>query len=702
MTTPHAVSKDSAILSPEPSTPDRARLPALWKAGETPRGSFVPSGRPADMHTTRSPAIREEESEGEDEHSFQGKRTSQSPTSMHSVRSQRERVLNRRLEDAIASGRSKTTWLEEAMKGAVDLLDRSDSSSSDDLSSSAWRKRPGRNRKSAVAIGAADFDPDSESDSDRGSPGKQSQSTRSAPVEPPAPVIQQMGSDEEQAGMKLGVGVDASVVGRCGWASPAERRLSVLSEASSKQARPARGFRWSTVNEGNNGNTSGAMTCSQEKEDPCFSAGSPGLSQSRDNSKSVRKEYTPSTPAPPIPPPLRRERWGKKLGPAIGGLGPSAPPGGRDGGIGTDVSADATRDRKSVSSAALPVSYQSIPSAEPVVLYSSISGADPRVTAAAGNAQATEINQDNGTDAGLGLDYHEIPTDREPWLGEEEAQHADDTPIYYRTDDEDGEARDELGDGSLGPPGMGDDSRPNSARMSVMSNAGPTPGKTARGLGATVERVWNETRVLFGPLGEILDLCMNIYKHRRRHRYTGTNARTHTQGETLDASLISQDHDEAQQSVRALQAQLLDSSRELEDAAAEIDRLVARNTLLEQELDATGAQLHDARAHARSQDSVRVCERERARVCAWVCSCGPRLLRAVNRGTHTLQQLNNITLARRSLHVMALSVLEKEVAEAQRSKKAADSQLGRLASRCMHACMLCARKHTHTRARVHA
>ena len=46
---------------------------------------------------------------------------------------------------------------------------------------------------------------------------------------------------------------------------------------------------------------------------------------------------------------------------------------------------------------------------------------------------------------------------------------------------------------------------------------------------------------------------------------------------------------------------------ELEDAAAEIDRLVARNALLEQELDATGAQLHDARAHARSQDSVRVC-----------------------------------------------------------------------------------------------
>ena len=58
--------------------------------------------------------------------------------------------------------------------------------------------------------------------------------------------------------------------------------------------------------------------------------------------------------------------------------------------------------------------------------------------------------------------------------------------------------------------------------------------------------------------------------------------------------------------MRALQAQLLDSSRELEDAAAEIDRLVARNTLLEQELDATGAQLHDARAHARSQDSVRL------------------------------------------------------------------------------------------------
>ena len=529
MNSPHAVSQDSAILSPEPSTPDRARLPALWKAGETPRGSFVASGRPADMHTatTRSPAIREEESEGEDGHGFQGKRTSQSPTSVHSVRSQRERVLNRRLEDAIASGRSKTTWLEEAMKGAVDLLDRSDSSSSDDLSSSAWRKRPGPNRKSAVAIGAADFGPDSESDSDRGSPGKPSQSTRSAPVEPPVPVIQQMGSDEEQAGMKLGVGVDASVVGRYGWASPAERRLSVLSEASSKQARPARGFRWSTVNEGNNGNTSGAMTCSQEREDPCFSAGSPGLAhlKSMENSKSVRKEYTPSTPAPPIPPPLRRERWGKKLGPATAGLGPSAPPGSGDGGVGTDLSADAKRDGKSVSSAALPVSYQSIPSAEPVVLYSSISGADPRVTAAAGAAQATEVNKDNGADAGLGLDYPEIPTYREPWLGEEKALHADDTPIYYRTDDEDGDARDELRDGSSGPPGVGDDTRPISKRMSVMSNAGLAPGKTARGLGATVERVWNETRVLFGPLGEILYLCMNIYNDRRRNTHTHTHTR---------------------------------------------------------------------------------------------------------------------------------------------------------------------------------
>ena len=59
----------------------------------------------------------------------------------------------------------------------------------------------------------------------------------------------------------------------------------------------------------------------------------------------------------------------------------------------------------------------------------------------------------------------------------------------------------------------------------------------------------------------------------------------------------------------------MDSSRELEDAAAEIDRLVARNTLLEQELDATGAQLHDARAHARSQDSARVCDRARVCLC---------------------------------------------------------------------------------------
>ena len=106
---------------------------------------------------------------------------------------------------------------------------------------------------------------------------------------------------------------------------------------------------------------------------------------------------------------------------------------------------------------------------------------------------------------------------------------------------------------------------------------------------------------------------------------------------------------------------------------------------------------------------VRVCVTERACVCAWVCSCGSRLLRAVHRGTHTLQQLNNNTLARPSRHDMALSVLEKEVAEAQRSKKAADSQLGRLASlsiqmcqRCMHACMLCARASTHAHARVHA